>query len=223
VGHLEPTIALRTCERALRDLYTAAYPDAFGDGWLERIASAEKVARWEEKREVERKRREPRGVATVPDEFLAYAEFHELVAIAQKHWQPLQKALGEKAETLPLLKRFERLRNTVAHSRETLPFEDDLLSGIAGELRNRVAKYMSEQDPGGEYFARIEFAMDSFGHEARPVRGDPAPSWPSRTRPSMRATASGSPVARPTLRDALCAGGSGRRRWEPGKQARGPK
>jgi len=35
---------------------------------------------------------------------------------------------------LPLLRRFEALRNTVAHSRPVLPFEADLLSGIAGEI-----------------------------------------------------------------------------------------
>jgi hypothetical protein len=147
------------------------YSDAFGDDWLTRIASAETIAKWKQKREEERKRRATRGVATVPNELLAHAEFYELVNVARKHWEPLQAALGKKAETLPLLARFDRLRNTVAHSRETLPFEDDLLAGIAGEMRNRVARYTSEQDPGGQFFARIEFAMDSLGHEASPLRG----------------------------------------------------
>jgi hypothetical protein len=148
VPHLEPTIALTTCERALRALYQGAYSRAYGEGWLAHIASAEKISQWQAKREEERRRRITRGVATVPLDELAYAEFYELVEVARKHWEPLQEALGKRAETLPLLQRFERLRNTVAHSRETLPFEDDLLAGIAGEIRNRVTRYMSERDPG---------------------------------------------------------------------------
>lgn len=172
MGHLEPTIALRTCERALRDLYAAAYQSAYGEDWLARIADAKAIARWEEKRDEEHKRRAGRGVASVPDEHLAYAEFYGLVKIASKDWEPLHAALGKRAEMLPLLERFERLRNTVAHNRETLPFEDDLLAGIAGEIRNRVTRYMSKRDPGGDFFARIESAVDSLGHEARPLRGD---------------------------------------------------
>ncbi len=107
----------------------------------------------------------------VPDDELAYAEFYDLCAIAEKHWQPLALALGKQAETLPLLKRFDKLRNTVAHSRPLLGFEADLLSGIAGEIRNRVTKYMTEQDPSGDHYARIESVTDGYGRTATGVPG----------------------------------------------------
>lgn len=72
--------------------------------------------------------------------------------------------LNNKKDTLALLRRFDQLRNTVAHSRPLLAFEADLLSGIAGEIRNRVTIYMSTVPSGNEYWARIESVIDSFGH-----------------------------------------------------------
>src|SRR4051794_1002937 len=79
VGHLEPSVALLTCERALRDLFEAAFLAAYGDEWLEQVANEQKLAGWREKRVTESKRRTNRGVAAVPSSELAYAEFHELI------------------------------------------------------------------------------------------------------------------------------------------------
>lgn len=66
----------------------------------------------------------------------------------------METALGPKVETLPLLARFEQLRNSVAHSRGILAFEEALLSGIAGQIRNQVTIFMSIQDPSGDYYPR---------------------------------------------------------------------
>lgn len=162
---LSPSEALTTCERALRQLFAHAYEAKHGPNWLTKIASEADIADWREKHEVERKRRAPRGVAQVPDDELAYADFYALCKIAKMHWPPLAPALGKQAETRPLLERFDRLRNTVAHSRPVLAFEADLLSGIAGEIRNRVTIYMTAQDPNGDHYPRIESVTDGFGRE----------------------------------------------------------
>lgn len=166
MSDLDPAEALTTCERALRQLFGLAYSDAFGSEWLSHIASSEKLESWCERRDAERRSREKRGVLQVDDTALAYAEFYDLCAIAEKHWGPLGPALGKQSQTLPLLHRFNRLRNTVAHSRPLLSFEADLLSGIAGEIRNRVTVYMTKQDPAGDHYARIESVTDSFGRVA---------------------------------------------------------
>jgi hypothetical protein len=113
-------------------------------------------------------------VIEVPPGEINYAEFFELQEIADKHWDLLQPALGKKKETQPLLKRFGDLRNSVAHSRELLPFERELLSGIAGEIRNRVTIFMSTQDPGGDFYPRIESIRDSFGNLVETFRPEPS-------------------------------------------------
>ncbi|MEX3649332.1 hypothetical protein [Mycolicibacterium porcinum] len=50
-------------------------------------------------------------------------------------------------------------------------FEEDLLSGIAGQLRNQVTIFMSTQDPSGDYYPRIELITDSFGNRITPDPG----------------------------------------------------
>lgn len=161
---LSPTAALETLERALRQCYTVAFAARYGLGWLANVATADRLKDWQGKWETEEKRRAKRGVAAVSSDLLDYAEFHQLIEIADKHWGDLAVALGEKKDTLAFLRRFEQLRNTVAHSRPLIPFEEDLLSGIAGEIRNRVTLYMSSQPTTNEYWARIESVTDSFGN-----------------------------------------------------------
>lgn len=161
---LIPTLALTTTERALRQLYAQVFGELHGSEWLTKLLGEAQVARLVEKREVEAKRREQRGVAETPKALVEYTEFHQLESIAEKNWQHLAPALGEKKDTLALIRRFGQLRNSVAHSRELLPFEEDLLSGIAGEIRNRVTLYMSKTTETNDYWARIESVTDSYGN-----------------------------------------------------------
>lgn len=165
MSELAPSEALEVIERALRQLYESAFSDAYGTDWLERVSTPEQRADWAEKRATEARRREPRGVATVSTHLLDYAEFYQLVAIADRHWAALAAALGDKRDTLALIRRFDQLRNTVAHNRTLLPFEEDLLSGIAGEIRNRVTIAVSQNEPDEDYWARVDFVRDSFGNE----------------------------------------------------------
>lgn len=164
MANLTPAVALASCEGALRQLVTFVLHQKHGSDWLSKVVKAETITAWEDRREEERKKRTTRGVAYIPADPLAYAHFYELVSLVNKNWNEVSPALGKKAVTGALLDRFDDLRNTVAHSRDLLPFEADLLSGIAGEIRNRVAMFMSEEGPGGEHFARIEEVADSFGN-----------------------------------------------------------
>lgn len=166
---MDARTALETCESALRQLMSYVYSTRFGHEWLDAISNASQRRTWTHRAEAEAKTRP--GVSVLPPTGLAYSDFADLVVIARKHWDPLEPALGAKAETLPLLERFEELRNSVAHSRGVLVFEEDLLSGIAGQIRNQVTIFMSSQDQSGDYYPRIEFVFDSFGN-----RVDPAPN-----------------------------------------------
>ncbi|GAB2569167.1 hypothetical protein [Microlunatus antarcticus] len=166
MAHLDTGTALQACETALRDLMAHAYSKTYGAGWLEKVAGAEKIATWADRATEEVKTRGARGVVEVPNIGLAYANLYDLVAFADRHWEPLAEALGKKADVLPLLRRAERLRNPVGHSRSLLPFEEDLLSGIAGQIRNQVTIHMSSEAPTGEIYPRIEKVTDSFGRRS---------------------------------------------------------
>lgn len=142
-----------------------AYSQAWGERWLERVSSPEQRSGWAQRADAELRARGTKGVAVVPDDGLSYANFFDLVSIASKQelWEPLSPALGARADVIPLLKRLDSLRNAVSHSRSLLPFERDLISGIAGQIRNQVTIYMSSQDPAGQLYPRIESVTDSLG------------------------------------------------------------
>ena len=164
VANLTPSAALASCESALRQLLAFVLGRKYGSDWLTNVVTIEAFQTLQDRHDEEHKKRTKRGVAHIPKDPLEYAHFYQLVSIAKKEWLELEPALGKRSVTGALLDRFDDLRNTVAHSRDLLPFEADLLSGIAGEIRNRVAIFMSTTGPGGEHFARIEQVVDRFGN-----------------------------------------------------------
>ncbi|MFB7220263.1 Swt1 family HEPN domain-containing protein [Streptomyces sp. NPDC056227] len=161
---MQPAESLATCEQALRSLISTVLAKKLGKDWVSQVFPEERAVKIRGVRDEEAGRRTRRGVASVPSSELAYAQFFDILALLKKYWADFKPALGNQNETLGLLSRFEALRNSVAHSRDLLPFEEELLSGIAGEIRNRVTIYMSSQDPTGDYFARIDNVTDSLGN-----------------------------------------------------------
>lgn len=173
-----PAAAVATCETAIRELMTYAYSTTYGSTWLTHIVATNKLESWDERTSSESNAR--KGMVAAPSSGLNYANFYDLISIADKHWEPLASALGKKASTLPLLRRFDNIRNSVAHSRPLLQFEHDLMSGIAGQIRNQVTIFMSAQDDVGDIYPRIESVMDGYGRrvESATVEGEIAGSCP---------------------------------------------
>lgn len=164
---LGPTEAVNTCENALRELMANAFQAKWGDGWLDKISTDKQRASWAEKADLQEKRKARRGVVAVPPAGLAYSYLYELLAFADKNWEPLAEALGKKNEIMPVLDRFEQLRDLAAHGHSLRVFEQEFLSGVAGLIRNKVTIYMSSRDPADNYYPRIEVVSDEFGNEAR--------------------------------------------------------
>lgn len=163
---MDPSVSLARLERSLRLVMTVCYRERFGNDWLDHVTRPEQRDIWADRADDEARRRTARGVAITPAGGLEYANLHDLRRIAERHWDPVAPALGALRETKVMLERFDHMRNTVAHSRELMPFEADLLAGIAGDIGNRVTIFMSNQDPSGDFYPRITSALDQFGNEA---------------------------------------------------------
>lgn len=166
---MDPHLAVTTCEQALRQLVTAVLSARDGIEWLEKNFTEEQLVVWRRKQNDEQLARGRRGHAEAASSLLHYSELRELRSVIIDQWsRGFSLAFNKlKPEELKvLLLRFEDLRIPQAHSRELLPFEKDLVSGIAGDIRNRVTIYMSSQDPAGEYWPRVESVTDSFGKSA---------------------------------------------------------
>lgn len=155
---------MNAVENVLRGLIESVLAEKRGDDWISDCGcSAERVEKWKEKRDADRKKREG---AIVSDNLIFYADFYDLSTIIGKHWDEFSPALGDKKTFMVYMDRLEDFRNPKFHGRSLLQFERALIKGMAGEIRNKVTIYKSGQGPTREYFPRIESIQDSFGNRA---------------------------------------------------------
>ena len=152
---MDPATSLQTAETALRLVISAV----LGDQW--QATPGIDVAALERKREDDRRRR--RG-AIVDEHLASYLEFRELKEIILKRWDDgFDPVFGHKDRTEVLLTILGDVRNVIAHSRQLLPFEVDLASGISGRLRNQITIYRTSRRPADEHYPVIESVQDQYG------------------------------------------------------------
>jgi hypothetical protein len=165
MAQMGASISVATAEQALRDLLTAAMFKEHGANWMDKVVAPEVRAEWRKIREQEQKQRPGHALAGLSD--LSYSYLGDLVSIIRKkgNWSRIfEPVLGPKDEAFALFNILETVRKAVTHNRRLLPFEEDLASGIAGRIRNRVTIYLSNQDPDGDYYPRIDRIEDNFGN-----------------------------------------------------------
>ncbi|XVV14378.1 hypothetical protein ACQP2X_08550 [Actinoplanes sp. CA-131856] len=164
---MEPTAALRSIETALRLLIC----DVLGSpGWLA-APGAPSEDRLRERQAEEAKRRDG---ATASQNLIDYTETYHLTTLVVKNWEKFQPALNDKARTVAYFGIINDVRNSVAHSRDLVSFERDLISGIAGHLRNQISLYRSTKTASARYYPLIEDLRDSFGREGQSYFTDQA-------------------------------------------------
>lgn len=143
--------------------------EVLGDEWLAR--SNCDAARLEAKREEERKRRHG---AVVDDDLLAYTEFHEIKDIILRNWDKFAAVWRSKRYFEAIFDRLEDFRNPDAHSRQLVPFEEHLVFGLTGELRNTITLHRSTAAVTGEHYPIIELIEDSLGNRFVPSEAQQA-------------------------------------------------
>lgn len=153
---MDPTEAIRTIETALRNAIHQVMPNG---EWLS-AKKPPKRAVLEERRNEERKKRDG---ALTSDDLLSYANTHDFTELIIANWEKFKPIFDDSARTKVYFGILNDVRNTVMHSRELLHFERDLLSGIAGQLRNQVAMYRNSDNPSRTYYPTIDSLTDSFG------------------------------------------------------------
>lgn len=130
-----------------------------GDKWID-AKGAPGRSGLEAKREEERRRRD--GAAT-SSELLEYVETYHLTAIIEGNWEAFKKVFGDRQRTLAYFHIVDDVRNSIAHSRDLMEFERDLVSGIAGQIRSQVSMHRALVDDSSNYYPSIEMVTDSFG------------------------------------------------------------
>lgn len=161
----DPSSRLISAENALRDLIRHVLSGEHGADWIDHLGvTDDRLTRWKGRQIEETKRRE--GRTSSNHDLLDYSDLPDLTSIIRKNWPLFKDSLGSKKTFDVYMDRLEAFRVAVVHSRDLLPFERQILSGVSGEIRNRVTIVLAGSDPDREYFPRLERARDSFGNES---------------------------------------------------------
>jgi hypothetical protein len=104
--------------------------------------------------------------AKVSDDLLDYTDFGDLVSLVMENWHHFSVAFVDQNETFALLRSLKRLRNPEAHSRGLLPFEQHLVYGATGRLRNEIALWRSRNYPARNYYPMLHDIFDQLGNQA---------------------------------------------------------
>jgi Swt1-like HEPN len=160
---MDVTQALRDTENALRDFIASRLEKTLGSEWIDSCGvTPERVETWRE-RKAEEQRRQEAGV--VDERLLYYADLYDLKTILKKHWQgDFSDALGDQKRFMVFFDELDRFRNPDAHRRELLPHQQQLVLGIAGDIRSRLVRWRSRRETTDDCFPRIESARDSLGN-----------------------------------------------------------
>jgi len=155
------------CEDALRGLVRSQ----IGIRWTE-LFEPEDLATFERKRREDQRAR--RGTILATD-LLDYTEMRHLkdIVLGQRFWPEFKSALGKMKDIRPYFNRLTDLRNVPAHARQLLPFEEDLVRGITGEIRNLVMRHRNGENLASRHWPEIELVTDQFGN--RRVGGETGP------------------------------------------------
>lgn len=161
---MEAPEAINNLETVLRDLISQVMADKFGSNWIGQCGTTDKIQKWQQRQVEEAKKRD----GLVPEvRLLSFADFTDLLPIVKKHWSLFKQCLGDKKVFEVYMGRLEDFRNAPMHSRHLVKFEQDLVQGMTGEIRNKITLYQTNIKAADRYFPRIEFVRDSFGRTAK--------------------------------------------------------
>jgi hypothetical protein len=163
---VEPTEALESIDTALRLVIRQVLGSIT---WLQArdAPSQQELSR---RQTNDDKRRD--GVV-VSNDLLNYAYTRELTGVIESNWHQFEPVFSDEFRTAALFGIVNGVRNAIAHGRDLVPYERELISGIAGQLRNQVSLYRSTgADPSSQYYPLIESVKDSFGTEGATLYPD---------------------------------------------------
>jgi hypothetical protein len=166
---MDTTQELTDVENALRDFIAAQLSAKFGKDWIDKCrVSEDRIKTWRERQITEQKRQRSGSVDT---RLIYYSDFYDLRTILRKNWPLFKDALGDWKTIEVYLSELEGLRDPDAHRRGLMPHQKNLVSGISGEIRNRLIRYRSKQETGEDYYPRIESVSDNLGNFWSPSTG----------------------------------------------------
>jgi len=157
---MEPSEAISATENAIRLIVS----NVLGDTWRSLVpeATLRKIQRYHDTDLAKRS-----GVF-LGDDLLAYTEFPVLLDIVRADYAKFEPVFGDQTRTEAAFLLMTDLRNAVAHSRELVTFEREILSGTSTRIRNQIQEFRTAAEPVSAHYPLIESAVDGFGNAGTP-------------------------------------------------------
>ncbi|WP_186129885.1 Swt1 family HEPN domain-containing protein [Burkholderia gladioli] len=154
---------LKLLENSMRDVIQLVLKNKFGPQWPNNLkVSAERIARWKERLEAEKKRLSGKALDS---RLIYYSDFYDINTIVKKHWNDGFSDVFDDLKTIEVfLGQMEKLRDPNAHRRELTNQQKCLIAGISGELRIQIMQYRGKGENVDSYFAVIEAIKDNLGN-----------------------------------------------------------
>ncbi|MGG5257085.1 hypothetical protein [Phycicoccus avicenniae] len=153
---MDPMQALEGAENALR----LAIQTVLGNDWMSSPGAPPQTSL----QGVRKNEQTKRPSVAVSSNLLDYTYTKDLVNIVDSNRQAFEPVFPKWEIHMALLSYLVDVRNTIAHSRALVPHERDLVSGIAGEVRNCVSMYLGSTNPATKlFYPSIVSGVDSLG------------------------------------------------------------
>lgn len=120
-----------------------------------------RISQWILKRNIEQKKNN--GIL-FENRILFYSDFYDLETIIDKNWESFLPVLNDKKRWLVFFKEVEKFRNTIAHGRQLIKSQEDLLSGIVMDLKNSMTIFHNKNNMKEDFFIEIIRITDNLGN-----------------------------------------------------------
>lgn len=122
--------------------------------------SPERLNKWKEKRDIETKKY---GI-TREERLIYYSDIFDLKTIIDKNWDLFQLIFKSKKRFEVFFEELEKFRNSLAHGRELLTYQHNLIDGIIGDLKTQLVIYRSKNEKVNDYYIQILKISDNYGN-----------------------------------------------------------
>lgn len=146
---------LKMLENSLRDIIIFSLNIKYGNNWIDHLKITEERKNiWKEKMEAETKRLN--GIL-IDNRLIYYSDFYDIETIIKNHWEDVFKEVFfDKKQIEVLLDIISTYRITIAHNRELLEHQKNLLVGASGMIRHMITEFKADRDNEKSYYPRFQ-------------------------------------------------------------------
>lgn len=146
--------ALEDIENFLRKNIMYILKNKYGNDWEKHLGvSSERLAKWEERAEEEKKRLNGN---VIENRKIFYSDFFDLKTIIINNWEIFNNCFENKKILEYQLSQLESFRNPNAHNRDLLDYQKHLLIGYIGEIKLGIMKYRGNIEKQSTFFPEYD-------------------------------------------------------------------